>query len=117
MPWPMHGSAPVGGDCDSRRRSDVLIAAGWLVRQQLPEHVIERQRHDRVVRIGATRRELGQTVDTLGGLACVIAEQVPPVGTIVEHESGWRIEVTEGSERQVTRLRLHPPVGGDLDED
>ena len=50
-----------------------------------------------------------EAVDTLGGLACVLAEQVPPVGTILDHESGWRIEVTEGNERQVTRLRLHPP--------
>lgn len=50
-----------------------------------------------------------EAVDTLGGLACVLAEQVPPVGSFVDHESGWRIEVTEGNERQVTRLRLHPP--------
>ena len=33
----------------------------------------------------------------------------PQVGTILEHESGWRIEVTGGNERHVTRLRLHPP--------
>jgi magnesium and cobalt transporter len=51
-----------------------------------------------------------EAVDTLGGLACVIAEQVPPPGTIVDHDSGWRIEVTAGTERQVTRLRLHPPA-------
>ncbi|MBV1916816.1 MAG: hemolysin family protein [Sphingomonadaceae bacterium] len=56
-----------------------------------------------------------ESVDTLGGLACVLAEQVPQVGTILDHESGWRIEVTEGNERQVTRLRLHPP--GDLESD
>ncbi|MEZ5742903.1 MAG: hemolysin family protein [Sphingomonadaceae bacterium] len=50
-----------------------------------------------------------ESVDTLGGLTFVLAEQVPPVGTILEHESGWRIEVTEGNERHVERLRLHPP--------
>lgn len=53
--------------------------------------------------------DVEEAVDTLGGLAFVLAEQVPQVGTILDHESGWRIEVTEGNERHVTRLRLHPP--------
>jgi CBS domain containing-hemolysin-like protein len=53
--------------------------------------------------------EVEEAVDTLGGLAFVLAEQVPEVGTILDHESGWRIEVTDGNERHVTRLRLHPP--------
>ncbi len=60
-------------------------------------------------RIDPRLAEVEEAVDTLGGLACVLAEQVPPVGSIIDHESGWRIEVTEGNERQVTRLRLHPP--------
>lgn len=51
-----------------------------------------------------------ESVDTLGGLAFVLAEQVPEVGTVLEHESGWRLEVTQGNERLVTRLRLHPPA-------
>ena len=53
--------------------------------------------------------EVEEAVDTLGGLAFVLAEQVPTVGTILDHESGWRIEVTDGNERHVKRLRLHPP--------
>ena len=53
--------------------------------------------------------DVEESVDTLGGLAFVLAEQVPPVGTIVEHPSGWRIEVTAGDETHVTRLRLHSP--------
>jgi CBS domain containing-hemolysin-like protein len=53
--------------------------------------------------------EVAESVDTLGGLAFVLAEQVPPVGTVVEHASGWRIEVTAGDETHVTRLRLHAP--------
>jgi magnesium and cobalt transporter len=28
---------------------------------------------------------------------------------VLDHESGWRIEVIDGNERHVTRLRLHPP--------
>ncbi|HAU21202.1 MAG TPA: magnesium/cobalt efflux protein [Erythrobacter sp.] len=53
--------------------------------------------------------EVEEAVDTLGGLTFVLAEQVPPVGTTVEHPSGWRIEVTEGDETHVKRLRLHSP--------
>jgi magnesium and cobalt transporter len=54
--------------------------------------------------------EVEEAVDTLGGLAFVLAERVPEVGSMLDHESGWRIEVTGGNERHVTRLRLHPPV-------
>lgn len=57
--------------------------------------------------------EVEESVDTLGGLAFVLAEAVPSVGTVLEHPSGWRIEVTAGDETHVTRLRLHPPVSGE----
>jgi hypothetical protein len=42
-----------------------------------------------------------------------------PGGHHPPHDSGWRIEVTAGDERHVTRLRLHPPVLHNtiLDED
>lgn len=53
--------------------------------------------------------EVEEAVDTLGGLAFVLAEQVPAPGAMLEHPSGWRIEVTEGDETHVTRLRLHRP--------
>lgn len=59
--------------------------------------------------------EVEEAVDTLGGLAFVLAERVPEVGTVLDHESGWRIEVTGGNERHVTRLRLLPPVEHDDD--
>ena len=61
--------------------------------------------------------EVEESVDTLGGLAFLLAEQVPPVGAILEHNSGWKIEVTAGNERHVTRLRLHPPASQDNLED
>lgn len=54
--------------------------------------------------------EVEEDVDTLGGLAAVLAGHVPQVGEILLHPSGWRIEVTEADERRVHRLRLHPPV-------
>ncbi|SFF74717.1 CBS domain-containing protein [Novosphingobium sp. CF614] len=61
-------------------------------------------------RIDPRLAEVEEAVDTLGGLTFVLAGQVPQVGTILKHDSGWRIEVTDGNERHVTRLRLHPPL-------
>ncbi len=54
--------------------------------------------------------EVEESVDTLGGLAFVLAEQVPSVGMRLEHPSGWRIEVTAADETHVKRLRLHAPI-------
>jgi CBS domain containing-hemolysin-like protein len=50
-----------------------------------------------------------EDVDTLGGLAFLLAGHVPQQGEIVEHPSGWRLEVTESDARRVNRLRLHAP--------
>ena len=51
-----------------------------------------------------------EDVETLGGLAFVLAGHIPQPGEIVEHPSGWRLEVTEGDSRRVSRLRLHAPA-------
>jgi CBS domain containing-hemolysin-like protein len=59
--------------------------------------------------------EVDEDVDTLGGLAAVLAGHVPEVGEILVHPSGWRIEITEADERRVHRLRLHPPVVVELE--
>ncbi len=49
-------------------------------------------------------------VDTLGGLAFVTAGEVPDVGDKLLHEeSGWRLEILEGDEKRVTRIRLLQP--------
>ncbi|RJF90385.1 hemolysin family protein [Sphingomonas cavernae] len=53
--------------------------------------------------------EIDEDVDTLGGLAFVLAGHVPQPGEVVEHESGWKLEITEGDSRRATRIRLHPP--------
>jgi CBS domain containing-hemolysin-like protein len=57
-----------------------------------------------------------EDVDTLGGLATVLAGRVPRQGEIVEHPSGWRLEVTDRDARRVTRLRLHAPQEGALSD-
>jgi CBS domain containing-hemolysin-like protein len=53
--------------------------------------------------------EVEEDVETLGGLAFVLAGRIPEPGDIVTHPSGWRIEVTETDARHVTRVRLHAP--------
>ncbi|HYD11401.1 MAG TPA: hemolysin family protein [Allosphingosinicella sp.] len=56
-------------------------------------------------RLGAVEED----VDTLGGLAFVLAGRVPEAGETLAHPSGWKLEVTEADTRRVMRLRLHPP--------
>lgn len=60
-------------------------------------------------RIDPRLAEIEEAVDTLGGLAFVLAETVPDIGTVLAHPSGWQIEVTDADETHVKRLRLHPP--------
>jgi CBS domain containing-hemolysin-like protein len=58
----------------------------------------------------ARLEDVDEDVDTIGGLAVVLAGQVPEAGTMLTHASGWRIEVTEADERRVARVRLHRPA-------
>ncbi|HEX4696007.1 hemolysin family protein [Sphingomonas sp.] len=53
--------------------------------------------------------EHDEDVDTLGGLAAVIAGRVPAKGECLTTPSGWVLEVLESDSRKVERLRLHPP--------
>lgn len=54
-------------------------------------------------------------VDTIGGLAAVLSGHVPEVGEIIDHPSGWRLEVLAADLRRVNRLLLHPPVEVDFE--
>jgi CBS domain containing-hemolysin-like protein len=57
-----------------------------------------------------------EDVDTLGGLAVILAGHVPQLGEIVEHPSGWRLEIIDSDTRRVNRLRLHAPEESALTE-
>ena len=70
---------------------------------------------DVAARIDPRLSQVAEAVDTLGGLTYVLAEQVPPVGTCVEHPSGWKIEVIEGDETHVIKLRLHAPAADEAE--
>jgi len=67
---------------------------------------------DVAARVGDPRiAEIEEAVDTLGGLSFVLAQKVPQPGDVLEHPSGWRIEITAGDETHVTRMRLFAPRG------
>ncbi|MBM3928159.1 MAG: HlyC/CorC family transporter [Sphingomonadales bacterium] len=53
--------------------------------------------------------EVEEDVDTIGGLAVVLAGHVPEAGETLTHDSGWQIEVVESDAKRVSKLRLHPP--------
>jgi CBS domain containing-hemolysin-like protein len=63
--------------------------------------------------IDARLAAVEEDVDTLGGLAFVLAGRIPRPGETLDHPTGWRLEVTEGDTRRVTRLRLHAPAGAE----
>ena len=53
--------------------------------------------------------EVDEDIDTIGGLAVVLAGEVPQAGAMLDHPSGWRLEITAADERRVDRLLLHAP--------
>lgn len=48
-------------------------------------------------------------VDTVGGLAFLLAGRILAPGESVVHPSGWRIESVEADAKKIRRVRLHPP--------
>jgi CBS domain containing-hemolysin-like protein len=68
-------------------------------------------------RIDPRLAEVEEAVDTLGGLAFVLAESVPTAGMALSHPSGWTLEVTDADDTHATRLRLHPPVVEEVAEE
>ena len=61
-------------------------------------------------KIDSRLAEVEEAVDTLGGLAFVLAEQVPKQGAVLTHPSGWTIEVLDADDTHVKRVRLHEPT-------
>ena len=53
--------------------------------------------------------EVDTDIDTLGGLAAMLAGHVPQKGECIAHDSGWMLEIVAADARRVKRLRLHPP--------
>lgn len=60
-------------------------------------------------RIDPLLADRDEDIDTLGGLAFLLAGEVPAKGTRLEHLSGWLLEVEDSDDRRINRIRLHPP--------
>ncbi|HSX57615.1 MAG TPA: hemolysin family protein [Sphingomonas sp.] len=54
--------------------------------------------------------EVEEDIETLGGLAFILAGHVPQAGECLNHPSGWTLEVLEADATRVRRVRLHPPA-------
>jgi CBS domain containing-hemolysin-like protein len=52
-----------------------------------------------------------EEVDTVGGLAFLLAGRILQPGESVSHPSGWRIESVDADGRRIKRVRLHAPEG------
>lgn len=50
-----------------------------------------------------------EDVDTLGGLVFALAGRVPEIGEVIEHHSGYGLEVLDADPRRIRKIRLHPP--------
>ena len=46
-------------------------------------------------------------IDTLGGLVCAVAGQVPGRGEVVRHPSGLQFEVVDGDPRRLALVKIH----------
>ena len=66
--------------------------------------------------IDARLAEVDGDIDTLGGLAAVLAGHVPQKGECIVHDSGWTLEIVAAEPTRVERLRLHPPRKQAVDE-
>ena len=53
--------------------------------------------------------DIGDDIDTLGGLVFLLAGHIPAKGECVIHPSGWRLEAVESDPRKIIRVRLHAP--------
>ena len=54
--------------------------------------------------------EIEEDVDTIGGLSFVLAGHIPKPGEMLNHPSGWQLEIKEADDRRVQKIRLHPPA-------
>jgi CBS domain containing-hemolysin-like protein len=50
-------------------------------------------------------------VDTVGGLAFLLAGRILQPGDSVLHPSGWRLESLDVDGKRIKRVRLHAPEG------
>jgi len=73
----------------------------WLIQGRAPLSAVETE-----TGLDLVPEELEDEVDTLGGLAILLAGRVPAVGEVIQHPHGSSLEVVEADNRRVKRVRL-----------
>ena len=53
--------------------------------------------------------EEDENTDTLGGLVFAIKGNIPEIGEIIQHPTGFRFEIIEADPRRIIRVRIHAP--------
>ncbi len=61
------------------------------------------------LKVSFVDHELSGDVETLGGLAVLMAERIPAAGEYFQHRNGWKVEVVASDGRRVQKLRLYRP--------
>ena len=79
------------------------------VRDKLAVAEVDGELEDVARQVSPAIVEVEESVDTLGGVAFVLAEQVPDVGRVPEHPRGRRSAVMDGDETHAPRAGLHAP--------
>jgi CBS domain containing-hemolysin-like protein len=56
--------------------------------------------------------EIGDDIDTLGGLAFALAGHIPPRGEIISHPNGYELEIIEADPRKIRKIlfRVKNPI-------
>ena len=57
----------------------------------------------------AVKEQEREDVDSVGGLAALMAGRIPARGEVIDYNDGWRFEVTKADRRRVHQVRLVPP--------
>jgi CBS domain containing-hemolysin-like protein len=83
----------------------------WLAEARLPLETLEE-----LLDTSFSDADLAEDVDTLGGLAVVLAGRVPMPGERLTHPNGWTLEILAGDDRRIERLRLVPPSTEEVEE-
>lgn len=83
-----------------------------LADARIPLNVLEE-------RLGASfmDEEVGDEVDTLGGLAFLMAGRVPQVGETIPHSNGWEMKIVASDGRRIERLLLRRPAATSPEEE
>lgn len=76
----------------------------WLIQARTPLHEVEAE-----TGLKLASDEIGEDIDTLGGLIFLLAGRVPVIGSIVPHDSGAEFEIVDANPRRIKRVRLRLP--------